>query len=1032
MDAAAVRERLRRLRTDADALEFFGDLGYSYADNAPVSTDDWPENTRELPADHPKYLAQHPEYQPDFHVIYCELPGDRLLRADQRPIIDQVARRHPFFMIVFRNQPHDRDDVMWEFVNVRVAEGTNRRLIRRISIGPSERLHDRLYTAAQRLAQIDINQRPAISPLELQILHDRAFDVEAVTNAFFATYDKVFRATETSITGINDDSRRLFTQKLFNRLMFIVFLEHKGWLQFQGRPDYLYALWEDYQRNERARGESSFYEARLIPLFFTGLNTSNEVNIMGAGGHNQGMMQRLIGDVPYLNGGLFEEDEDDHNPAITVPDKSIERILNDLFYHFNFTVAESTPQEIEVAVDPEMLGRIFEELVTGRHETGSYYTPKPVVSFMGREALKGYLQTACPGEKPDALAAFVDQHDPDSLSNSEAVLDALKTVRICDPACGSGAYLLGMLHELIELRTCLFHAKKLDPLTVYQRKLDIIQHNIYGVDIDPFAVNIARLRLWLSLIVDFEGDNPPPLPNLKFKIEVGDSLIAPDPSLVWQGNKIQGVQLDLFRQPVIDDFLRLKAEYLTAHGSQKTTLEQQINDRKTKITAWLHEGGAGEGFDWAVEFAEVFSTANGAGGFDIVLANPPYVRQELIKDQKPAFKRVYGNLYTGTADLYVYFYLRALQLLKPGGMLAFISSNKWLRAGYGEKLRVRLAANTTLYSLIDFGDLPLFGAIAYPVIVIARQQQPPNDDGGPQALTVRSLDILGDLTAAVRAAFFVPQRSLRADGWQLANTQTLDLMDKLRAAGLSLGEYVSERFYRGIVTGLNEAFVIDRATRDRLIAEDPHSAEIIKPWLRGRDVKRWCVEWAGLYLIYAPWELSLEQYPSIASHLEQFRKSLTDRPEVREGRFPWYALSRYGAEYVAEFERPKIVYPDIGDRPEFAFDDRKSYMGNTLYFLPDQPEFVLGTLNSKVIEYFYSHISTKIQQGYLRFFKPYMEQLPIPTPSSDLRTDIESVVHQLLAVRGKGPRVDELEAELNRLVYQAYDLTPAEIVLIEK
>lgn len=1036
MEEADIRIRLRNLRTHEDALEFFGDLGYSYGGGAPLFRDDWPQTAQDVPIGRLEFLAQHEQ---DFSIIYCELQSERLLRTNQRPIIDQIARRHDFFMIVFRNQPSNLDDVVWEFVNVRVKEENNRRLrlVRRISVGPIERLHNRLYTAAQRLALIDINEKPDISAIELKNLHDRAFDVEAVTKAFFGTYRDVFKAVESSTQGISGDTRRLFTQRMFNCLMFIVFLEHKGWLQFQDRPDYLYALWEDYKRQRQQEPGVNFYRDRLQLLFFAGLNTPNEVNVMQAGGHNQGMIQRLIGVVPYLNGGLFEEEDEDRDPEIVIPDEVFERILDDLFYHFNFTVMENSPQEIEVAVDPEMLGRIFEELVTGRHETGSYYTPKSVVSFMGREALKGYLQTACPSEKPDSLAAFVDQHNPAGLNDPEAVLEALKSVRICDPACGSGAYLLGMLHELIDLRACLFTTQGLDSITVYQRKLEIIQRNLYGVDIDPFAVNIARLRLWLSLIVDFEGDNPPPLPNLDFKIETGDSLIAPDPS--------GGLQPDMFRRQQIQEFLRLKAAYLTAHHGEKITLRRQIEDKRVEIAEWVR-AGTGEGFDWAVEFAEVFHMNQGTGGFDIVLANPPYVRQELIKDQKPALRQVYGDLYTGTADLYVYFYLRALELLKPGGMLAFISSNKWLRAGYGEKLRARLATSTAIYSLIDFGDLPLFAAIAYPMIVVARKQQPIDDDTGPHALAATSLDVLSDITRAVQTAPQIPQRQLRPTGWQLADTQSVALMEKLRKTGIPLGEYVNGKFYRGIITGLNEAFVIDQSTRSRLVAEDARSIEVIKPWLRGRDVKRWWVDWAGLYVIAIPkgsddgvnhpWTrmhsetearaVFADKYPAIHHHLSQFEDKLRVRQD--QGDY-WWELR--ACAYYTEFEKPKIIYPDIGRRPEFALDRTSSFMGNTLYCIPNQAEFLLGILNSRVIEYFYLQISTQIQQGYLRFFTQYMEQIPIPVLSTAQRVAIESKVRELLALHGQGPRVAELETGLNQLVYQAYGLTAGEIHLIE-
>ncbi|MBI4759179.1 MAG: class I SAM-dependent DNA methyltransferase, partial [Chloroflexi bacterium] len=423
-----------------------------------------------------------------------------------------------------------------------------------------------------------------------------AFNVEAVTKRFFTAYRDVFREVEKQISGVNGDARRLFTQKLFNRLMFLVFLERKGWLTFNGHQDYLHALWEDYWRERQTTPDTNFYRDRLKLLFFAGLNTPHEVNIVGI--RRDGFLQTRIGDVPYLNGGLFEEDEEDRNPAITVPDEAIRPVLDKLFYRFNFTVTESTPLDVEVAVDAEMLGKVFEELVTGRHETGSYYTPKPVVAFMGRQALKGYLQTACPTESTPAIAAFVDEHNPAGLRAPGAVLEARKTVHVCDPACGSGAYLLGMLHELLDLRACLFATRGLDPLTTYQRKLEIIQNNVYGVDIDPFAVNIARLRLWLSLVVDFEDGTPPPLPNLDFKIEVGDSLTAPDPS----GGLGTG-----FRKELVERSFRVKADYLMAHGGEKLTFREEIERLRADITAWAGRPAGTTGFDWVIEFAEVFS-----------------------------------------------------------------------------------------------------------------------------------------------------------------------------------------------------------------------------------------------------------------------------------------------------------------------------------------------------------------------------------------------------------------------------------------
>ncbi|MFQ5793832.1 MAG: hypothetical protein ACE5JP_02150, partial [Candidatus Bipolaricaulia bacterium] len=247
-----------------------------------------------------------------------------------------------------------------------------------------------------------------------------AFDVEKVTKEFFREYRRLFERAEHHITGITGEAKRLFTQKLFNRLLFIRFLEKKGWLSFKGRRDYLRALRKDHQAQKQSDQGANFYRDRLRKLFFQGLSTPNEIDLINL---NRGeFLRTLIGDVPYLNGGLFEEELDDQDSQIHVPDEAIAPILTELFYHFNFTVTESTPLDIEVAVDPEMLGRIFEELVTGRHETGSYYTSKPVVAFMCQEALKGYLKTTLPKETSDAIHRFVEERDPTDLVDPEAVL----------------------------------------------------------------------------------------------------------------------------------------------------------------------------------------------------------------------------------------------------------------------------------------------------------------------------------------------------------------------------------------------------------------------------------------------------------------------------------------------------------------------------------------------------------------------------------------------------------------------------------
>lgn len=1049
---------------------FWAELNYDRA-GVTLAMTDWPDALRSLLAEAPQLFATAGEGD-GFHVIYCRLRGANQgelqppALGDERLLVGKLLRTHPYALFIFSNAAQDH----WHFVNVKFeqdAEARARRVFRRISVSPYETAGptERLRTATERLSLLDIaTLTPAlagVSPFVVQNRHDEAFDVEAVTRDFFATYRAVFEQVERLITGLTGEEQRLFTQRLFNRLLFLIFLERKGWLTFEQRSDYLRALWDAHRRDQVAGATENFYRDRLRLLFFSGLNTPNEVDVVGANRH--GFLQQRIGHVPYLNGGLFEEDAADRNPAVTVPDRAIELILTRLLYHYNFTITESTPLDVEVAVDPEMLGKIFEELVTGRHESGSYYTPKPVVAFMGREAIKGYLEHACPDESHSAIARFVDERDPAGLQRPRAVLEALRRVTICDLACGSGAYLLGMLHELMALRQALAGYADLDQQTLYDQKLEIIQRNLYGVDIDPFAVNIARLRLWLSLIVEYEGDAPPPLPNLDFKIETGDSLTAPNPA---------ALEPDMFRDQQVREYFDLKSRFLQAHGGQKMELRRQIDALREQMRAWTHTSGRVEGFDWVVEFAEIFDapdgdggglTVSGAaaaivnrsggqmelagataprGGFDIMLANPPYVRQELLKPEyKTLLKANYPEVHAGTADLYVYFYARALHLTKPAGMVVFISSNKFMRAGYGEKLRRHLTTTTTLRALIDYGDLPLFTATAYPCIVATRAAAP-GTDAAPQTLVIDTLaDVEKTGEVMQQRAWALAQTALRPDGWALERPETLALLTKLRKAGTPLREYIGGRFYRGILTGLNEAFIVDEQTKAALIAAHPSSAEVLKPFLRGRDVKRWRVDYQGRYLIKIessankrhPWsgkskqaaeEIFKQTYPAIHAHLEPHREALIKR--LDQGEYFWELRS---CSYWEEFERPKIMYQEIATFQSFAFDEQGLYSNNKAFILPVDDLFLLGLLNSKLVWFFLGQTVSKLRGGAYAMQLPYVEQIPVP--DGDERSEIAALVQALLARQAAGEDVAALEAAIDAAVYRLFGVTAGEIAVVE-
>ena len=531
-------------------------------------------------------------------------------------------------------------------------------------------------TAIQQVSNIYWKRRESKS---IQLALYEAFDVEPVTREFFKEYKRVFEAAESSASGFGGDveAKRRFVQTLFNRLMFVYFLSRKGWLTFNGDKDYLNALWSDYRSDS---SQTNFYISRLVPLFFAGLNNPQSQDLM----RDNAPMHGLIGDVPFLNGGLFEETDLDKHPGVAVSDEVIEPILSELFDRFNFTVMESTPFDVEVAVDPEMLGKVFEELVNERHESGAYYTPRPVVSFMCREALKGYLEGQDTGVTPEAIARFVDKRDTSGISSvasAHKVAEVLDEVTIVDPACGSGAYLLGMMQELVELQTALFNVG-VDPKGLYDLKMHVIQRNLYGVDIDDFAVNIAMLRMWLSLAIEYEGATPPPLPNLDFKVLCGDSLLGPDPSAENYG--------DLFRHrahSAAAQLASLKVGHLAA-TTGKDVLKEEIERVQDQLREALTETPAPVGaIDWRVEFAEVFVQR---GGFDIAVANPPY--GITIRDRR---SRAISH-----PDSYTNFMALATEIM-PSGVMAYITPTSWETGEGFKKFRQFLFGKIALRSLAN-------------------------------------------------------------------------------------------------------------------------------------------------------------------------------------------------------------------------------------------------------------------------------------------------------------------------------------------
>jgi methylase of polypeptide subunit release factors len=783
---------------------------------------------------------------------------------------------------------------------------------------------------------------------------DDAFSVEALTRDFFRDYRQVFGEVERQVSGVPaGEPPRLHTQRLFNRLMFVFFLQKKGWLSVDGDRNYLRALFE------AARGED-FLNDRLYWAFGHGLDRS-----LDSDRYPETELRGRRGVVPFLGGGLFREDDHDGRGKVRVPREAFALIL-DLFERYHFTVTESTPLDIEVAVDPEMLGKVFEELVTDRYEQGAYYTPRVIVAYMCREALKCYLARVVADRA--AVARFVDRGDGSGLADPAAVLRALQEVTVCDPACGSGAYLLGMMHELLDLQQVLHAAHGVGTASVYERKLDIVRTNLYGVDKHQVAVTIARLRLWLSLVIDYEGDDPPPLPNLESKIQAGDSLLKDE-----------------------------------------------------------------------------------GGGFDVVVANPPYLRSRLVEK---AYKKVllrsgYGDVYHGRADLCVYFYARAQQLLRPGGAACFISSNKWLRADYGERLRRQLLDRQAFHLIVDFGELPVFTANTFPAIFLWQKQ----DRGGASTrwLAVKDLKACYDegiREHVERLGETLPAAQFTEGGDRVLSAAAAARRAVMRRSGKTLGQVLKGRICYGIKTGLNRAFVVDRATRDRLAA-DGTSGAILKPLLVGDHVRRYEVHFRERYLIFARQGIDIERYPAVRAHLEQFREDLTaklkDAPQAARGRKPgkycWYELQDC-VEYHDLFEGPKILYAIIGKQPRFVLDTHKLYANDKTFLLPGADWYLLGVLNSRpAFEYLRgtcSVLGDEEKGGRLEFRKVHLQTLPIPDAGPAERAAVARLARLAQKLhRARRRRVEQFLRDAGTspaafrklsLLEQPWRLTPEEFV----
>jgi len=686
-----------------------------------------------------------------------------------------------------------------------------------------------------------------------------------ITDKLYVEYRSLRERLIAYLTGASDGPKLAMlpaievAQKLLDRILFVAFAE---------RTDLLPARL--IERASKARNEfmpEPYW--KNFQALFREIDTGNE----GRG-------------IWAYNGGLFAPDP--VADAIVLPDALTEQL------------AALANWDYRSDVPVTVLGHIFEQSVTdleklraeGRGEQapkvskrkreGVVYTPDVVTRFLVERTI-GLTLTECFAALLATYGKIAPKNGDPIFGKNErdaerefwrSYLGILRALRIVDPACGSGAFLVAAFDLLArEYRGTVERLAAMEEPIDFDAYDEIVTKNLYGVDLNAESVEITRLSLWLKT-----ARNKHRLQNLEATIKVGDSLID-DPKF-------------------------------TDHP-----------------------------FDWRATFSEVFAQ----GGFDIVIGNPPYVRMELIKPFKPYLEKHYVVAADRT-DLYAYFFERGVGLLKDGGRLGYISSSTFFRTGSGEKLRTFLGDGIAIEAVIDFGDRQIFeGVTTYPAIVTLRKGEA--KDAGTLSFLKIGEDLPKDLDAEFSArAVAMPRTRLGAGSWQFENDALARLREKIVKGKKTLGEVYGAPLY-GIKTGLNEAFVIDTETRDRLVKQDKKSAELLKPFLRGENIKRWRVEPEGLFLINTPkGKVDIDDYPAIRDWLLPFKKQLERRATKQE----WWELQQAQLAYHPQLSAPKIVYPDMSQGAKFSLDTSGSLCGNTVYFIASDESELVALLNSKL------------------------------------------------------------------------------------
>ena len=955
----------------------------------------------------------------------------------------------------------------------------------------------RSRTAIQQFEKLKASQ------LKLKDL-TKAFSVEAVSDMFFNEYKKNYEDIIQYITGkrmvkvankweekvINEPceeimqefahfpnpekSVRDYVKKLMGRLVFLQFLQKKGWLGVpanepwgNGNPEFIQGLFANC-------ADKDHFVDKVLEELFNDLNTERTNDLVSSAvGHNIR--------VPYLNGGLFEREATDET-EFPLPAKYMQQML-DFFASYNFTIDENDPDDAEVGVDPEMLGRIFENLLEDNKDKGAFYTPKEIVTYMCRESLIAYLQTDIEDEATkEAIRQFVTTHEKNDKLPADTD-QKLKDVKICDPAIGSGAFPMGLLKELFQCRTAL---EGIEQSKAAEIKKHIIQNNIYGVDIERGAVDIARLRFWLSLIVDEE--NPQALPNLDYKIVEGNSLITTfdgqyidlekgkgearyRPSLIniqKEKKLLQEEQKRFFTLTGDEKYrseIAIKKHILNTiwyqldfekHSWQDATIEQvglfgsteskgrkknkaqvaeftperqEVLDKSEALQYLLNDENkslqerAGTNipfFEWETVFSDVFDNEN-IKGFDIVIGNPPYINVQLMTVEEKQYQKHYKSFFKRCDMFCLFLELGLIRLSSERGVVTLIIPSVVHSNMSYQKIRDVILNNHWLQEVHYTGGDVFNEPTVDTTILIC------NKFGNKNIVLTDAVDFAHPKSHKVEADYFIKYKNVISIG----DDQGSGIFDKLFNPEFDIVDH-HYNVFQGIVTGNNPAFTFDSESEAIGKGID---ISLLHPFCHGRDIERFKVRSRDRRMLYIDGDVNIDYYPNTKKWLLNFKDALDTRREVRRGVINWCCLQWPRVKSELDLKEKILVQNTRNEalkiRMVATIDDCGVYGTQGLNFIipkhkDDSLRYLLGILNSKLINYLFA---TKFLN--LAIKAEYVKQIRIPTADDKQIQYMESLVNQVLECKQNDIESSVLESKIDDLVYQLYGLTEKEIEIVD-